>query len=229
MNLSVEAIDEFRAREGGAANDRPEYVSKALSLDKELGYHHGLPLIDPPGGEQTVSLGEQADYSHYPENILVPTSGDFLEELAEHPLVGNADDMSKELDENVTTVEKALDLFDINVTPQTTATEDKGLRLPSGETIPYSYLPENHPWSDPRVLHQLVQDGLSIEEIARYLNEQSDDNRITSDAVRQACIDARLLTSPDNSETGHTPYSAQDFPNETNTVRQGSVEPVDFS
>lgn len=228
MNLSASAITDFRERQGSAKDDRPDYVHDALTHDKQLGHGNGLPLVPPPSGDTDVKLGESTDqlYQHYPETPLSPGAGNFLSRLLDSDYVRSIPDAADELGCDTETVETACELHGLTIddSQATESDSDSGLRLPSGETISYDYLDEQRPWADKAVLWQvLAQDGLSIEEAARYFSHVTDD-RVTSDQVRQAAREAKLLEPDEHSSK----MREGGYPTRQNIVNRKERSPVDF-
>ncbi|WP_277539974.1 hypothetical protein [Haloarcula laminariae] len=180
MNLSIER---FVANDGSGLSDCPDYVADALAADRRVGWQDGLPLVPAEGSPaDDMELGDDVShlYQHYPRgsDLLLPDSGTFLEKLAEADEVGGVSDISDELNTDEQTVRKALDLHQID-TPSAAddgADDDGRLKLPSGETVPFDPL-------HPLVVAQLLSDGLSFEESARYLSREADEP-IEADDIR---------------------------------------------
>lgn len=86
MKLDSSTVSGGRQRGGSSDDSRADRVDTAVNRP-QLGYNKGEPLVDG------------YDYADYPsrEDLSNPRYGDFLEELADHRLVGNTADMVAEL------------------------------------------------------------------------------------------------------------------------------------
>lgn len=201
MNISSTKILEARARNGAAAEERPSYVSDALSPDIRLGFRQGRPIVEPPSGrDDSLTLGDSDNYSHYirRDELLKPQAGAFLSELFNSDLIESVEAAAEELQTDEETVRKAANLHGIDIPePPADGAGDskqlKELQLPSGESIPIAVL-ENPPWKDKLVLTQLLAtDGLSTAEAARYLSRELDSNPTEAD-IRRAAENCQLLS-----------------------------------
>lgn len=203
MNISV---DRLESNDGSGLDDRPAYVADALSMRERVGYRDGKPLVPHPDGkDDELQIGDDVNeaYSHYNgrrgDNLLLPSSGAFLERLAEHPKVEDVSDISSELQTDENTVEKALDLHGVSTPLESAAgdgTEDAdGITLPSGETVPFDPL-------HPLVLAQLLSDGLSFSEMSLYLSREVGE-KVSERDIRDAA--ERILDggTDDSPETVH--------------------------
>lgn len=202
MNISPSRLVEARERDGKAAEQRPAYVEDALRPRKRLGYRDGLPLVDPPEKVEVedVRLGDDvtALYDHYVrgDDLLLPDSADFLRELAACDRVRSVEDIATELNADRSVVRRAMGLHGLEVADGGDETEDDGLTLPSGESLPTEILSEE-PWRDKLVLAQLFTDGLSIAETAMYLSRELDE-KVTERDVYQAAQSVGILEGGDD-------------------------------
>ncbi|WP_251343403.1 hypothetical protein [Haloplanus halophilus] len=208
MNLSAKSIAKVRNRNGEPAEDRPEYVEDALSEPKRLGYNNGLPIVEHPSEPNDVSLNDDVRhlYSHYirNEDVLLPDASDFLTELFDSDLINSIEDASNELNTDESLIRKAVDLHGVTIedtSSEQETTQSESLVLPSGESIPYSFL-SDPPWKDSRVLCQLLAtDGLSIDETATYLSDQLEED-VSSSEIRKASVECGLLEGSVNDDSG---------------------------
>lgn len=217
MNLSSRKARECRERDGPPAEDRADRVDESLLVQERLGFNNGLPLVH--NEDLQIPLGEpyHSEYDHYIKNddLLLPDAHDFLQELADHELVGSIEDISDELNTDRGTVEKAVELHDIEVTESTTeaSTSNDGLVFPNGEEWPCELL-ETPVWEDSRVLCQLLAtDGMGIGEATKYLERQLGENSIDESEVRQAAVDSGLLDGERSSEkqSRGVPHPSEDL------------------
>lgn len=207
MNISTQALTEAKARDGEAAEERPAYVDEALEQSRQIGWQNGLPLVEPEEYE-TPQLGEDNRelYSHYVggSDLYRPDAGSFLATLFEQPEIDSVDDAAKELGPSTEKAElrKAAKLHGLEIPSGSEESAEQredegGIRLPSGETVPFGPL-------HPLVVAQLLSDGLSVEESARYLSAETGGNYTPSD-VREAAQDANLLSGGDDGTTNLIP------------------------
>jgi len=210
MNISTSAVVEARKRDGEAADERPAYVDEALQQSRKVGYQSGLPLVEPEGDHETPQLGESVNdlYEHYVSgsDLFRPDAGSFLKRLAEQPEIHNVEAASSELGPSTDKAEvrKAAQLHGLDIPDGEgvdESSDEDAIRLPSGESVPLAILEGP---TDKLVLAQLFSDGLSEEEIARYLSEETDSN-VTVREVREAATEANLLGGGGDSLRGPAP------------------------
>jgi len=188
MNISVRRLQE---NGGDGLDDRPEYVSDALSLPRRVGWQKGKPLVPRgQGANDGLQLGDSADYSHYVRgsDLLRPDAGSFLKSLFEAEEVTSLADASEELNSDRETVKRAADLHEVEIPDGEESADQEqaeGVKLPSGETVPFDA-------THPLVLGQLLSDGMGVEEVALYLSEETGENLTPSD-VREAAQEYDLL------------------------------------
>lgn len=190
--ISKQDFEAARQRDGSAADDRPEFVEDALSPDEKLGYGKELPLV-----------GES--YDEYPQGneVLFPQNAEFVEELLNHDLVNSFDDAAAEIKGGKADVlEQAADLFDVDANDvfggqrrgasDDTELERGEIRL-FGETLDVDCF-RDPIHQDSRLLsHLYVELGMSVEEIATYLQANSQGVSIDEHKVRRGLIDVGLV------------------------------------
>lgn len=195
MNIST---DRLVANDGSGLDDRPQFVTEALEANRKVGYRDGKPLVPHPDGEDDgLGLGDDPTeaYSHYKrgESLLLPEAGDFVRRLFESEHVESVADAASEVNSDRETVEKAADLHGISTPLEADGddgtTDSDMLTLPSGETVPFDPL-------HPLVLAQLLSDGMSVEESAQYLSEETGEH-YTPTEVREAAQEHSLLSGGD--------------------------------
>lgn len=159
--------------------------STQLNQKKRVGHRNGLPLVEHPDDVDTdVKLGESVDhlYEHYPntdDDLYLPAAGEFLDELMK--VVDTVDEAADEAGVSVNTLRRAMDLHGINP-PEPSERDDSdddsgGIRLPSGEVAPWGP-------TSPLVVAQLLSDGMSYTEAARYLSRESGES-VTAEDIRE--------------------------------------------
>lgn len=200
MNISSDNLEAAKGRDGAPAEDRPQYVDESLHYRKRVGWHDGLPVVEPSGDYETPKLGEPVAplYDHYKrgESLLLPEAGSFLSRLFDAEEIQRVEDAADELQADVETVRKAAELHGLE--PPTESSDNEGdsgrkkLRLPSGETVPLTLL-NDPPHEDKLVLAQLLSEGMGVGEIANYLSREGDE-RVTEADVTEAAQSHGLLS-----------------------------------
>jgi len=197
MNISPSALEAWG---GQARDDRPQYVDDALKAKRKVGYGEGLPLVsadDHSDVEITDDTRELYDYPRH-DDLLLPSTGETLRELCEQPEITSVNDLAAELgmERDTRSVRKALDLHGIEAPSGDTEGSDApeggadGFELPSGETVPASlYDTALH---SPLILAALASAGMSLEEIAAYIERETGNPTAVRD-VRECCQNANLL------------------------------------
>lgn len=196
MNLSFN--EEVTAE---AESDRPDATEEALLHRRRIGWREGSPLVEPLDFDG-VQLGESLNdsYAHYHrhDGLFMPPSGDFLRRLFEQSEIGSVSDAAKELREDKSDVEKAINLHGIDVESLESdvdpSPDHSEIRLPNGERIDVDDLREPV-YTDSRLLHSLLGSyGMSTKEVGLFLSEQvGAGSRITERDVRQAAESVHLL------------------------------------
>lgn len=178
MNLDGNAFRRAYARDGAAADERPEKVDNAMNPRQMVGFEQEEPLLDK-------------DYDDYYRNdsLLFPRASDDLAALAEHELIADVEDMASELGSRDDKVEKALEIHDIEEPNGRDVTDTDRLH----ELVPD--VPERlvTTQSPILVMHLYVM-GLSVGEISDVLSETMPDHKsISPSTVTQCLIDAHVL------------------------------------
>jgi hypothetical protein len=206
VNITPEDVAECRARDGAAADDRPEYVAEWASESPEVGFCDGLPLW--------------GDYEQYPhgDDLYRPDARAALKGVAEHGLAENPEDVAAELGTDLQHVERAADLHGVTLPEGGDGGDDESadtLTLPCGEEWDLAHLADP-PESDSRILSALLaRDRLSLAEAAEYLTDELGKGVRAAD-LRDHALAAGLLEGERQSRGGNTGERAR--PELTNTV-----------
>jgi len=194
MKLNETNAQKCRQRAGSAAEDRDSRIDDVLDRDK-LGHNDGQPLA-------ADSYDEYPDY----QDLASPEYKDMLTCLSKHDAVGNASDIVSEfcgashtplLEDWLEAVEKALQLFSIDITE---ATEQKDLLSEVLGYEPANVLVEN---ASPMLVAELYICGLSTSEIEDVF--ESTETHITERQVRDKLREIGLLggkTQAEQTEDG---------------------------
>jgi len=189
FTLNETNVQKCRQRAGSAANDRPDSIDDVLDRDK-LGYNDGQPL----------AADSYDEYPNY-QDLASPEYEDMLTCLAKHDRVSNASDIVSEfcgashtplLEDWLQAVEKALDLFSINITE---ATEQNDLLSEVLNYQPAAVFVEN---ASPMLIAELYICGLSTSEIEDVF--ESTETHITERQVRDKLREIGLLAGKTQSE-----------------------------
>jgi len=210
IELTENNVQKCRQRAGSAANDRADRINEALNREA-LGHGNGEPLA--------------ADsYDDYPtqEELSNPNAADVLETLATHDLIGGVDDLVSELtgvSDNlllskwIKSVEKALDLFSIDITE---AAEQEDLLPAVLGYEPANVLVEN---AAPMLVAELYILGLRTSEIEDVF--ENADTHVSESDVRDSLKTVGLLA-------GKTRQEKSDSRGKRFTNVQPAAEPMDI-
>lgn len=202
--IDTGAIEEARhnGRNGAARDERPDEVEDFLADEVEVGFENGLPILDK-------------DYGEYCENILSPTAGSDVKEVAEHDLVSSSADVANELNTRTSKAIKALDIHDIeepkgNNDFDVPAVAQEGvIEVPLMGEVNTDYL-RNNIYTDARLLeHLYIRCGMSVAEIKEVLEDGMNEGRdgdksawgVTKANIRNALEDVSLI-EPDDTRRG---------------------------
>ena len=190
MIFDKETLRRARSRDGEAAESRSDEVEAILGPEEKVGFRNELALLD-------------RDYDAYPrgEELLRPAEGDALRQLADHPLVSDAEDIGEELRTDVGVVERAAELHGVDLPDggnfDVEVNRDRLTAL-LGD-VPTRFVSPNNPLL---VTSLYVDRGLSISEIAEVLDQSTEDTTtVTETGIRQCLVDARVLEGTTSAES----------------------------
>jgi len=210
MKLNETNVQKCRQRAGSAAEDRDSRIDDVLDRDK-LGHNDGQPLA-------ADSYDEYPDY----QDLASPEYKDMLTCLSKHDAVGNASDIVSEfcgashtplLEDWLEAVEKALQLFSIDITE---ATEQKDLLSEVLGYEPANVLVEN---AAPMLVAELYILGLRTSEIEDVF--ENADTHVSEPDVRDKLKTVGLLA-------GKTRQEKSDSRGKRFTNVQPAAEPMDI-
>jgi len=202
LELTESKVAELRQRDGDKAEDRN--IKTVIDLP-QLGYNEGEPLVGD-------------SYDGYPnrEELANPEYKETLRELAEHPRIGGADDLTAELTgisapdmlaDWVGDVEAALELFEVQITPK------ESLPNPLEEILGYE--PANSVVENRMLLDaKLYERGLSVAEIEQTYDAADIDASTAN--IESSLTNLGLIPDTSNTRNDGKKY----------TNAQPAVEPV---